>query len=484
MRSEQFRAVFRSLRFRLTAWNTAVVLLTVLLALFGVHEGLRLSLTNEMDKSLLANTLEISLAVEQSFPDLEGPYKEMNRMVLGHAEEGLFAQLLAPDRQVLWSSDNTPALDGVPLPVANHPSLRGVPGYRLAQRRIQKGGVPGCTVRVGSSLKPVEEDVAKLTRLTTYAGVALLFLAPLGGYWLSGRATHPLARIITTAARLRPSHMEERLPIRGSGDELDKLSLTINRFLDLIADYLERNREFVANAAHELRSPLAAIQSSVDVTLNANRSVEEYEDLLGEIAGECGQLGVLINQLLLLAETDTARFVLDSHPVALDGLVERSVEMFRGAAEERGIQLIADCTRDTSVNGDGDRLRQVVNNLIDNSLKFTPRGGTVRVEVQPQLSSRQVVLRVADTGMGIDPIDLPHVFERFYRGDKSRQREQSVHGNGLGLSICKSIVLAHGGDIQVYSTPGKGATFAIRLPADGPFSAPIAEQPPLFSYTN
>ena len=116
-------------------------------------------------------------------------------------------------------------------------------------------------------------------------------------------------------------------------------------------------------------------------------------------------------------------------------------------------------------------------------MKFTPRGGTVRVEVQPQSALQQVVLRVADTGIGIDPIDLPHVFERFYRGDKSRQREESVHGNGLGLSICKSIVQAHGGEIQAYSTPGKGATFAIRLPADGASAVPIAEQPPLFTYT-
>jgi heavy metal sensor kinase len=483
MRSEQFKAVFRSLRFRLTAWNTAVVLLTVLLALFGVHEGLRLSLINEMDKALLGNAKEIGAAFETPKPDLDATIQEMKRMVLGHGEEGLFVQLLGPDQKEIWLSDNAPPLSGVAVPATNQSPLRDIPGFRLAQWRTGKQGLPSYTVRVGSSLKLVDEDVSKLTTLTTYAGVALLFMAPLGGYWLSGRATHPLARIITTAARLRPSHMEERLPIRGSGDELDKLSLTINRFLDLIADYLERNREFVANAAHELRSPLAAIQSSVDVTLNTNRSVEEYEDLLGEIAGECGQLSVLINQLLLLAETDTARFVLESHPVALDALVERSVDMFRGAAEERGIQLVAECARETSVNGDADRLRQVVNNLIDNSLKFTPRGGTVRVEVQPQPALRHVVLRVTDTGMGIDPIDLPHVFERFYRGDKSRKREQSAHGNGLGLSICKSIVQAHGGDIQAYSTPGKGATFSIRLPADGPFSAPIADPPPLFSYT-
>ena len=343
MRSEQFRAVFRSLRFRLTAWNTAVVLLTVLLALFGVHEGLRLSLINEMDKSLLANAKEIGLAIEASQPDLDASIQEMKRMVLGHGEEELFVQLLGPNQEVIWSSDNAPPLGGVPVPVNKQSSLRDIPGYRLAQWRIEKQGLPAYTVRIGSSLKLVDEDVSKLTTLTTYAGLVLLFLAPLGGYWLSGRATHPLAPDHHHGRTAAPSHMEERLPIRGTGDELDKLSQTINRFLDLIADYLERNREFVANAAHELRSPLAAIQSSVDVTLNTNRSVEEYEDLLGEIAGECGQLSVLINQLLLLAETDTARFVLESHPVALDALVERSVDMFRGAAEERGIQLVAEC---------------------------------------------------------------------------------------------------------------------------------------------
>ena len=137
--------------------------------------------------------------------------------------------------------------------------------------------------------------------------------------------------------------MEERLPIRGTRDELDQLSLTINHFLDLLRDYLERNREFVANAAHELRSPLAAVQSSVEVTLNSDRSVEEYQDLLCEIADQCGQLRVLVNQLLLLAENDAARSPLrNASRCDFDHLVEKSVEMFRGAAEERGIDLVAD----------------------------------------------------------------------------------------------------------------------------------------------
>ncbi|HEX3726418.1 MAG TPA: HAMP domain-containing sensor histidine kinase, partial [Pirellulales bacterium] len=249
-----------------------------------------------------------------------------------------------------------------------------------------------------------------------------------------------------------------------TGDELDQLSRTINRFLDLLADYLDRNREFVANAAHELRSPLAAVQSSVEVTLNSDRTVEEYQDLLCEIADQCAQLRVLVNQLLLLAEIDAVRSPVEKRPLQFDQLLEKSVDMFRGAAEERGLTLSSALDLDVMIEGDGNRLRQVVNNLIDNSLKFTPRGGNVLVTLRRDAVRRQVVLKVVDTGMGISADDLPHVFERFYRGDKSRQRENLTYGNGLGLSICKSIVAAHGGTIQVHSNVGQGAAFEVHLP--------------------
>ena len=274
--------------------------------------------------------------------------------------------------------------------------------------------------------------------------------------------------------------MEERLPIRGTLDELDQLSATINRFLDLLGDYLERNREFVANAAHELRSPLAAVQSSVEVTLNTDRTVEEYQDLLAEIADQCGQLRVLVNQLLLLAETDV-RSSVDRRPVRFDRLVEKSIEMFRGAAEERGIQLAGDLEDPLTLYADGDRLRQVVNNLIDNSLKFTAKGGQVDVSLHIEPVAHELILTVTDTGMGISPDDLPHVFERFYRGDKSRQRENLTSGNGLGLSICHSIVLAHGGTIHAESEPGRGTTFTVLLPLPDVDRRVNAELPRVYS---
>jgi signal transduction histidine kinase len=458
------RSLFRSLRFRLSAWNTAAVLLIVVVTLVGLRAALRLTLMSENDHVLLDDTYEVVLAVETFSPNLDEIGDEMERKARGHLDRGLFVQLLDERGSPLLTRGTPPELVQQPGTAVYVPALSTVGGFRVVERAITKAGVPRYTVRVGASLANVDGDVATVTRLMVAAGVVILFVAPLSGYLLAGRATRPLARIITTAARLRPSHMEERLPIRGAGDELDQLSRTINRFLDLLADYLDRNREFVANAAHELRSPLAAVQSSVEVTLNSDRTVGEYQDLLAEIADQCGQLRVLVNQLLLLAEIDAVRSPAKLHAVRLDVLVERSVEMFRGAAEERGINLVLQADGERSVLGDADRLRQVVNNLIDNSLKFTPAGGEVRVRLRHAADDDQLELTVADTGMGISSADLPHVFERFYRGDKSRQRENLTHGNGLGLSICKSIVTAHGGTIHAESRAGQGAMLVVCLP--------------------
>lgn len=464
MRFEQVRTLFRSLRFRLSAWNTGAVLLIVVVTLIGLRESLRFTLLAESDQLLKDDAYEVALAVERFYPAHDEIYNEMDLKARGHVDRGLFVQLLDERGHPLATKGQPPDLRGVALLTSDQPSLVTVGRYRLVQRAITKPGLPPYTVRVGASLTLVESEIATLTRLMTAAGVVILFVAPVSGYLLAGRATRPLARIISTAARLRPSRLEERLPIRGTQDELDQLSLTINHFLDLLRDYLERNREFVANAAHELRSPLAALQSSVELALNSDRSVEEHQDLLCEIADECGQLRVLVNQLLLLAEADAAHLPPQRWPIPFDRLVEKSIDMFRGAAEERGINLAADLSAGLTVLGSGDRLRQVVNNLIDNGLKFTPPGGQVFLTLHPDVAGHQLVMKVIDNGIGISPDELPHVFDRFYRGDKSRQREMLTYGSGLGLSICHSIVAAHGGTIRVDSTPGRGATFVVCLP--------------------
>ncbi len=246
MRFEHLKTIFRSLRFRLSAWNTAVVLLIVIVTLVSVRQALHYTLLRENDLLLLDDAYEVVLAVERFHPNLAEIYNEMDRKARGHADRNLFVQLISADGAVMSSSGSPLPLDALPHVAADHPTLTTIDGYRIAQRLITRDGLPTYTVRVGTSLGMIDADLATLTRLMLAAGVAILFIAPLGGYFLAGRATRPLGKIISTAARLRPSHMEERLPIRGTQDELDQLSTTINRFLDLLRDYLERNREFVA----------------------------------------------------------------------------------------------------------------------------------------------------------------------------------------------------------------------------------------------
>jgi signal transduction histidine kinase len=468
MRFGRLRAVTRTLRFRLTAWNTAAVLVMVAVALFAVREGLRRVLWHEFDQILLEDTAEIGLAVREFGTHLEPLYEELERKAKGHAQHGWFVQMLDGQGKVLWASRGAPALE-LPAGAAPTPAVLQIGPHRLAQTLLPRPGGAPLVVRVGASTELLEGDLALVTRIMLLAGGLIAVCAPLVGYWLSGRATEPLAHIIRTTARLRPENLGERLRLRRSGDELDQLSETINGMLDRIAAYLQQRRDFLANAAHELRSPLAAVITAAEVALTAERSRAEHVELLGDILGECGSLELLVNQLLLLAEGDAGQLGLRKAGAPLDVVVRKALEMFEGVAESQGVELKAGPLAALRVCGDEYHLRQVVNNLVDNAIKFNRAGGRVLVEVEAD-GAAGARLRVADTGSGIPAEALPRVFERFYRGDKARQREPARRGTGLGLSICQAIVTALGGRIEVQSEPGAGSTFTVHLPlhAEGP----------------
>jgi heavy metal sensor kinase len=466
MRFASPRELFGTLHFRLTVWNTVTVLLMVVVTLLGVREGLRLALLHETDQMLQDDALEMALDVQEYWPDQELIHHELERKASTHAHSGLFVQMVDGEGRVRWQTLAAPSEQ----PWTGHKARSARPftsgDFRLVERPVPFGGrsVPEAhSVRLGSSLVPLREDVNKLTQMMLLVGAVILMISPLGGYWLAGRATRPLAEIIDTTARLHPANLEERLQLRGTRDELDRLSQTINGFLDRIAAYLNQNREFTANAAHELRSPLAAIQSSLEVAINAERTSQEYKELIGETLEECGLLRDLVNQMLLLAESDAGELEIGPNAIALDHVIQKACEMFAGVAEAADTQFVVGRLESVQIYGDANRLRQVINNLLDNAIKFT-RGGRISVALFTN-TDRKVVLQVADTGSGIAPDDLPHVFERFYRGDKSRHRKDRGAGTGLGLSICQSIVAAHGGEIMIQSTPGQGTTVTVILPA-------------------
>ncbi len=293
-------------------------------------------------------------------------------------------------------------------------------------------------------------------------------LAPLGGYLLARRATRPLQRIIAASRSLHPSRLEERLPLRNTGDELDQLSAEINQFLDQIAAYLQQNRDFVANAAHELRSPLTALMTSVEVALTRVRSISEYQELLATVQEECRNLAIMANQLLLLAESDAGLLSAHQSPVRLDAIARSAIDMFLGVAEEKGLQLKSQLDHELWVMGESTRLRQVVNNLLDNAIKFTAPGGTVEVSVKKNGEPNLGCLEVRDTGIGIRDDDQVYVFDRFFQVAEGRSHRQENPGFGLGLSICRSIVRAYGGELTLRSKVGVGSTFRVELPLSPP----------------
>ena len=256
--------------------------------------------------------------------------------------------------------------------------------------------------------------------------------------------------------------MDERLPISNTEDEIDQLSRAFNRLLDRIAEYLIKRQDLLANSAHELRTPLAALRTSAELALSSERSPAEYCDVLESIVSECGNLELLVNQLLLLSETESAHYESRGEKVDFTKITNEACDMFGAVAESRGIDLKTDIAGGIIVDGSRLHLRQLLNNLIDNAIKFIPGQGTVTVSLQPTGQGQR--LMVSDTGIGIAENEQKRLFERFYRGDKSRRRDTPTRGTGLGLSICRAITEAHGGTISIESRPSVGTAVTVLLP--------------------
>ncbi len=445
----------RTLRFRLMAWNALVVVVTAVVTLLGLREGVRYTLIRELDQLLTedAREIELSLVNVDSAESLQ-LHEQLDRKDAGHAQHKWFVQLIARPSHVLYQSQHAPReLANLPS-TAN--SLQTLDDWRVFERKLAR-----VTIRVGSSLELIRADVGRIDRLVAMAATVVLLVAPLCGYWLAGRATRPLNEMIATMASVHPSRLDERLHIRGTGDELDRLSNAFNGLLDRIGSYLQEHRDLLADSAHELRTPLAAIRSSIEVTLAKDRTGPEYAALLSEIIEESASLELLVNQLLLLSESEAQRLKVNAERVRFDELIERGVDMFSGLAEYRDIQLTCGLFPEMIIEGNPQHLRQVIHNLLDNSLKFTRSEGHVVVDLKEQ--GGQAVFTVRDTGAGIPDDELPLVFDRFFRGDR-RLVQTDVQGTGLGLSICRAIVRAHNGTIEATSQVGVGTCFVVKLP--------------------
>jgi heavy metal sensor kinase len=289
--------------------------------------------------------------------------------------------------------------------------------------------------------------------------ITLVVTAGLG--WLLARGSlRPIQRITQTARRIGGAHLYETVPTSGSGDELDQLAVTLNEMIARIRESMERVRRFSGDAAHEIRTPLAAIRSQVEVTLERHRDAEEYEQVLRHVLDEVERLGAGTDAMLRLAQSEGGLDPARRTPVDLSALLADVVAFFEPLAAESDVKLELDLRPTGPVAGDPSWLHQLFANLVHNAIKFTPAGGSVRVGLAPEPEGAAVVASVRDTGAGIPADELGRIFERFHKVDASR----SQVGFGLGLSLAREIAKAHGGSIEVESRLGRGSVFRVTLP--------------------
>jgi heavy metal sensor kinase len=273
-----------------------------------------------------------------------------------------------------------------------------------------------------------------------------------------------VVQIARSAEQITLHNLDEPLPRTLTGDELEQLSLALNRMISRLRDAFEQNRRFLADASHELRTPLTALRGELENAVEQARLLPDLQDKVGSALEEVDRLAKIVQTLFAISRLDAGEAQQEWRRFDLARLAADTAGQMSLLAEDKGISVNCNVEQEAGVEGDRARIKQVVVNLLDNAIKYTPAGGSIQLNVQAR--DGKAILEVVDTGIGIPAGALPHVFERFFRVDKARSRDAG--GAGLGLAIVKSICAAHGGQVEVESAEGRGSRFRVELPLAGP----------------
>lgn len=463
-----------SIRTRLTAWYTGLLAVILVGLGFVLYTLFSYLLWAHAEDSLHARAAQLTSFVESSDPgheegasfDLADP-----SVVDRFSAEGTLIQISDNQGRVVNRSRTLTAhqmtsgsavrhaLDGKAS--LDQTVVAGVGPVLVYTAPItQRHAIIG-VAQVATPVALITEALEPLRRLLLAVGIGALIVAAVGGHLLASLALAPIDRITQTARAIAAGTLDRRLHLTGANDEVRRLAQAFDEMLDRIDETLARERQFTGDAAHELRTPLTILKGELEVALRRERPAEAYREAMVSMAQEVDRLVRLVEDLLTLARADEGGVPLDLRPIPVDALVRWAEAHFRGAAQQKAIALQAEGTQSLMVLGDADRLRQLLTNLIDNAIAYTPATGTVRLTWDKDGAFARV--RVVDTGSGIASEDLPHLFDRFYRADRARVR--SSGGSGLGLAIVQWIVNAHGGRIGIESRLGSGSTVTVWLPS-------------------
>jgi signal transduction histidine kinase len=359
-------------------------------------------------------------------------------------------QQAAPERLFVRVVDR-----GIEAVVLSNPEGWDPSKLELASARLADGTL----VQVGKSTEARDDLLARFRATLGIVTLLIVVIALTGGWLATQSALFPIRRLSQAVQRIiRTGRTDARVPLEGTGDAIDELTSLFNSMLDKIEGLVTAMRGALDNVSHDLRTPLTRLRGAAELALASPPNLERYREALADCVEESDRVLVMLNTLMDISEAESGTLHLHREPVTVADVVGRAVDLYRDVADAKGVTLAADAPPDVVVIADRTRLEQVAANLIDNAVKYTPPGG--RVDVEVRRAEDAAILRVRDTGPGIPPDELPRIFDRLFRGDTSR----TERGLGLGLSLVKAIVEAHGGTVDVMSEPGRGSVFTVSLP--------------------
>jgi heavy metal sensor kinase len=456
-----FKTVASRLMFWYTVTCTLFAVATFTLAYVQLKknfmEGIHHQLTNELG--------ELNMLYAQH--GLEALEKEFIRETESEGINHIFFRLLDQKNQQAkisdissWDELSFDLLDTI-VPVGNEVVYQmvlsddGSPITRVAASKMYDG----TTLQFGINLQETNELLEKLEKIFITFSISILFISIISGWLIARRAMSGVLRVTQAATQIRSGNLAQRVSVGNEGLEVEDLALAFNKMLGRIQKLIVELKEVSDNIAHDLRSPITRIRGMAETTLTGSQELSAYRETAGSIIEETDQLADMINTMLEIAQAEAGELKLVMAPINLAELLEHATELFLPVAEENQIDLSCVVPDESLViTGDIKLFQRVVSNLLGNAVKYTlPHG---RVILRAHAGMAGTTIEVRDTGVGIAQEELPHIFERFYRSEKSR----STQGNGLGLSLAQMIVQAHGGSLAVESTFGEGSTFTVFLP--------------------
>jgi len=461
------RNLLKKLSFRMALWNVILLALSSLTMFTAIFFMLSANLLQRTDQMLRAEvTEEEALFRSEGLVGVKQDIADEDETVVS-GPDGVSKRLLTPNGDVLATT--VPKL------------WKGVSLYERSGERIAAGQVfirsqsvatqrhrirvastelaEGNILQIATSLKKNDELMEDYLNISATVIAVVLILSAIVGWLTAKRAVSGVERMARTAFAIGQGDLSKRVALDGRGDEIDQLAIAFNTMVERLQLLVSELKKVTNNIAHDLRSPITRMRGLAEATLTHNEKNPDCRELAGNVLEESDYLIGIINTMLEIAETESGGAPIARVPVDVDEIARNACELFLPVAEDKGV-VLRKASPDilAVVRGDAARLQRLVANLLDNAIKYTPVGGSVVLTVTATPSD--VLISVADTGIGIGEKDLPHIFERFYRVDPSR----SSPGYGLGLSLVQSFVRAHGGDIHVESMHGKGSTFIVRLP--------------------